>query len=151
MLEHLSPELAGILCEPLPASGAEPLAWETRSVRQRRAVVRGHATSLVDARPHPPGAAVEVAPPTVTALLVTRRPRFAALALRMLRDQTYPRLDIIVGLHGVCSVPELDREAAAQTAPVEVMAIPATDDPGRSPRRRDGPCARQLRGQDRRR
>ena len=126
VLEHLSPELAGILCSSLPAPGAEPLVWETRSVRQRRAVVRGHATSLVMHDRIRPGAAIEVAPPTVTALLVTRRPRFAALALRMLRDQTYPRLDIIVGLHGVCSVPELEREAAAQTAPVEIVAIPAT-------------------------
>ena len=124
--EHLSAELAGILCEPLPAPGVEPLVWETRSVRQRRAVVRGHATSLMMHDRVRSGAAVQVAPPTVTALLVTRRPRLAALALRMLRDQTYPRLDIIVGLHGVSSVPDLDHEAAAQTAPVEIVEIPVT-------------------------
>ena len=124
--ELLSPELAHLLCEPLPAPGSEPLLWETRSVRQRRAVVRGHATSLVMHDRVRPGAAVAVAPPTVTALLVTRRPRFASLALRMLRDQTYPRFEIIVGLHGQCTVPELEREAAACTAPVEIIEIPAT-------------------------
>jgi hypothetical protein len=124
--EHLSPELACLLCEPLPAPGSEPLLWETRSVRQRRAVVRGHATSLVMHDQVRPGAAVTVAPPTVTALLVTRRPRFAALALRMLRDQTYPRLEIVVGLHGESVVPELEREAAACTAPMEIVEIPAT-------------------------
>ena len=121
---QLSPELAGPLCEPPPSSASEPLAWESRSVRQRRAVVRGHATSLVMPDQVRPGAAVTVAPPTVTALLVTRRPRFAALALRMLRDQTYPRLDIIVGLHGASAGPALDREAASMPVPVEVMVLP---------------------------
>ena len=123
--EHLSPELTDVLCQSLPDRDAEPLVWETRSVRQRRAAVRGHATSLV--MPHrvrcDPG--VDVAPPTVTALLVTRRPQLAVLALRMLRDQTYPRVDIIVGLHGVSSVPELEDEAARFETPVEIIAVPA--------------------------
>ena len=121
----LSREMADLMCEPLPSSTSEPLVWETRSIRQRRAIVRGHATSLVLPGQVRPGAAVVVAPPTVTALLVTRRPGFAALALRMLRDQTYPRLDIIIGLHGVSTGPGLTRVAADMRVPVDVMELPA--------------------------
>ncbi len=123
---HLSQELVAIVCEPLPAAGTEPITWEMRSVRQRRAVVRGHASSLVAHDRIRPMAAVEVAPPSVTGLLVTRRPRLAALALRMMRDQTYPRLDIVVGLHGVPSVPELDDEVASAVSPVELLTIEPT-------------------------
>ncbi len=124
--ERLSAELAAILIEPLPALTDDPLAWEIRSVRQRRAAVRGHATSLVMPDWIRADPAVRVAPPTVTALLMTRRPKLAALALRMLREQTYPRLEVIVGLHGIPTVPELTREAALLTGPVEIMELPST-------------------------
>ena len=49
--DQLCAELADLLSEPLPPAGADPLVWETRSVRQRRAVVRGHATDPCRARP----------------------------------------------------------------------------------------------------
>jgi hypothetical protein len=121
---HLSDELAGSLAADLPPAG-DSLAWETRSVQQRRAAARGHATSLVlDGRLRP-GTAAEAMPPTVTALLVTRRPSLAVSALRMLRDQTYPRLDVILALHGVEVDPELADEVALQGVPVEVLLAPA--------------------------
>jgi hypothetical protein len=43
----IGPELVGILTEPLPPDDAEPLVWELRSVRQRRAALREHSAGLV--------------------------------------------------------------------------------------------------------
>ncbi|MCY7418879.1 MAG: glycosyltransferase [Chloroflexi bacterium] len=132
ILAHLSAEFAAVLVRALPTADEDALVWETRSVHQRRAVIRGHATSLVLPDRIRPDAAVAVAPPTVTALLVSRRPKLAALALRMLRDQTYPSLDIIVGLHGVASCPELEAEVARAVQQVRIVLLPADASLGES-------------------
>jgi hypothetical protein len=125
---HLSEELSGVIAESLPPL-SDAFAWEVRSVRQRRAAVRGHATSLMLAGRLPREGSTEPTfeptPPTVTAVLVTRRPRLAASALRMVRDQTYPRLDVILAVHGVPVAPELEAEVAEPGVPVELMRIPA--------------------------
>ncbi|HEY8453876.1 MAG: glycosyltransferase [Micromonosporaceae bacterium] len=103
----LAPELASIVTRPLP--GGDPMDWEIRSVHQRRAAIRHHAAGLV--------------PPPVTALLVTRRPRLAPLAVRAMAAQTYLDLEIVVGLHGDEEPPGL-REAAGDR-PLQVVHIPA--------------------------
>jgi hypothetical protein len=90
----LAPELTGLLREPLPPGTADPMAWEVRSVRQRRAALRHHGAGLAR-------------PPAVSALLVTKRPQLLAGAVAALRAQTYPELEIVVGLHGVAPPPEL--------------------------------------------
>lgn len=89
--ERLDPELRDILAEPRPT---ESLDWEIRSVRQRRAALRGHATGL--AMP----AAIGVIPaavrrPAVSALVLADD-RLAAV-LAAIRAQTYPDLEIVVG------------------------------------------------------
>jgi hypothetical protein len=99
-------ELAGILAAPLPPD--DPMEWELRSVRQRRAAMRHHAG---------------LAPPPVSALLVTMRPQLAAGAVAALAAQTYPELEIVVGLHGA-GAPAGLRDAAAGR-PVQVLHIPA--------------------------
>ncbi|GIF61896.1 glycosyltransferase [Asanoa iriomotensis] len=103
----LSPELLAVLEEPPPAG--EPLAVEARSVRQRRAALRGHAAGLA-------GASL----PAVTAILATRRPALLGPVLAMLAAQTYPNLEIVVCLHGVPAPPSL-----ALDRPHQVVELPA--------------------------
>jgi hypothetical protein len=102
----VSPELAEILTAPLP-DGDDPMRWETRSVRQRREAMRRHAAGLV--------------PPPVTAVLVSKRPHLAIGQVAALAAQTYPDLQIVVGLHGGPEPARL-REAAGDR-PVEVVTI----------------------------
>ncbi|MPZ27368.1 MAG: hypothetical protein GEV12_13390 [Micromonosporaceae bacterium] len=83
----LAPELAARLREPLPDRAADPLSWEVRSVRQRRSAIRHHAEGLAR-------------PPAVSALLVTKRPHLLAAAVAAMTAQTYPELEVVVGLHG---------------------------------------------------
>jgi hypothetical protein len=108
--ERLDPELRRILAEPLPD---DDLDWEIRSVRQRRAALRGHATGL--AMP----AAIGVIPaavrrPAVTALVLAddRLPT----VLAALQAQTYPDLEIVVG----ASSP-VDPAIAECSRPVQVV------------------------------
>jgi hypothetical protein len=121
---RISTELRDIMEEPLPPP-EDPLAWELRANRQRRAAVRGHATSLVLDPVLRPDAAVPTMRPLVSALLVSRRPALAAAALRVLEHQTYPDLEIVVALHGVPPVPELEQAIAASRRPVELVNVPA--------------------------
>lgn len=86
----LDPELAGQLATPLPGRDADPMAWELRSVGQRRVAIRQHAAGL--------GRLGQ--PPPVSALLVTKRPWLLADALAALVGQTYPELEIVVAVHG---------------------------------------------------
>jgi len=89
----LAPELIALL-RALPPATADPMAWEVRSIRQRRAALRHHGAGLAR-------------PPAVSALLVTKRPQLVAGAVAALAAQTYPELEIVVGLHGVAPPPEL--------------------------------------------
>jgi Glycosyltransferase like family 2 len=112
----LAPELRDIIGRPAPPPDANPIEWDLRSVAQRRAALRGHAADTRLARAEPP---------TVSAVLVTRRPYYVARVVADLVAQSYPNLEIVVGLHGV----ELDHDARAQLRscpiPVEVAEIPA--------------------------
>jgi hypothetical protein len=120
----LTEELAMLLSAPLPDGSADPLDWEMRSVAQRRAAVRGHAATLALPRRLPEYASVS-RPPTVTALLVTRRPHLVVDAVAALAAQTYPELEIVIGLHG-CELPAADRDrCTGHRLPVRVVPIPA--------------------------
>jgi Glycosyl transferase family 2 len=105
----LAPELAALLAAPLPAADADPMVWEIRSVRQRRAALRGHCAGLAH-------------PPAVSALLVTKRPQLLAGAVATLAAQTYPNLEIVVGLHGEHEAPS-SLDGAGR--PVRVVPVPA--------------------------
>jgi hypothetical protein len=104
----LAPELAVLLRVPLPDRVADPLAWEVRSIRQRRAAIRHHAA----------GFGTTARPPTVSALLVTKRPQLVASAVAKLAAQTYPELEIVVGLHGGELAPELRDRLTGPVVPV---------------------------------
>jgi hypothetical protein len=121
---RLAPELASIIAEDLPPT-EDPLAWERRSVRQRRAAVRGHGTPFgIDAAIRP-DAAVPALRPSVSALLVTRRPGLAVSVLRAIEHQTYPELEIVVAVHGVPQDPALEAAIAASERPIELVMVPA--------------------------
>lgn len=125
----LSPELAAVLAEPLPA-GDDPVALEAHSVRQRRAALRGHATGLVLPRLVAGAFPLLGTLPTVSAILMTRRPERVAPVLEALDKQTYPELEIVVGLHGCAAPPALTAWAAKSERPASVVEVPAGVDFG---------------------
>jgi len=111
----LAPELAALLTMPLPDRAADPIEWELRSVAQRREALRGHAAAF--AMPYP----TLSQPPPVSALLVSRRPGNVMRAVATLAAQTYPALEIVVGLHGIDAPADL----AAGDRPLRVLTLPA--------------------------
>ncbi|MBF9131946.1 glycosyltransferase [Plantactinospora sp. S1510] len=116
------PELRTLLASAVTET--EPLAREARSVRQRRAALRGHATAFAL-----PGLTSGVFPqlpvfPSVSVLLTTRRPERLPAALRMITEQTYPELEIVLCLHGV-ELPEPVRATLARCGrPYEIVQVP---------------------------
>lgn len=72
----------------LPAPD-EHLAWQARSVHERRHALRQYG----------PSAALDDWP-SVSVLLVTHRADFLDHAIEQLRRLSYPRLQIVLGLHG---------------------------------------------------
>jgi hypothetical protein len=119
----LDAELTDLLRAPLPGPTADPVTWELRSIVQRRSAMRRHATDIVVAGGS--GSAFPAAPPPVTALLMTRRPHLLARAVAELCAQTYPSLQIVVGLHGVDVAPD-DRARLRETrVPIELVPVPA--------------------------
>jgi hypothetical protein len=118
----IATELHDLLTSPLPA--ADPLAMEARSVRQRRAALRGHATAFAL-----PRATATALPelrhlPSVSAILATRRPEMLAGALRAIIAQTYPELEIILCLHGIDLPAELRAILAESGRPYEIVHVP---------------------------
>lgn len=120
----LATELRQLVTAPLPADDA--LALEARSVRQRRAALRHHATALrlpaTVAATFPDLAR----PPSVSVVLATRRPEMLPSVLRAMIGQTYPDLEIVVCLHGVAYPAELRAIVARGERPIEVVEVPAT-------------------------
>ncbi|GAA3761308.1 hypothetical protein GCM10022225_53680 [Plantactinospora mayteni] len=118
----IAPELRALLTAPVPDGGG--LALEARSVRQRRAALRGHATAF--ALPRLASAVFpQLGPvPSVSAILSTRRPERLPEAVRMLVAQTYPELEIVLCLHGV-ELPEPVRATLADSGrPYEIVRVP---------------------------
>jgi hypothetical protein len=112
--ELLAPELRAILTEPLTGPATGPLEQETRSVRQRRAALRGHSVQF----------GPDVDSPTVTALLATRRAEHLPGILRAIAGQTYPYLEILLCLHGI-GLPDECRDYLDHCGrSVEVVAVP---------------------------
>jgi len=106
-------------------AAAAALAMEARSVRQRRAALRDHALGFAL-----PRAIADTNPgwgrlPSVSAILVTRRPELVTAALAAITAQTYPELEIVLGLHGV-ELPDAARAALSECGrPFEIVHVPA--------------------------
>lgn len=120
---RLAQQLAacGIVAVPsvddLPGGGAsEDLAWQSRSVHDRRHALRAHGPwSALDAWP------------TVSVVLVTHRPEQIAHAIAQVSRLAYPRLEIVLGLHGDAIDGAVVWEAAqAVPHPVTIVAVDAS-------------------------
>ena len=119
----IGPELAGTLTEPLPLDDAEPLVWELRSIRQRRAALREHSAGLVLRQSLAPPSFWQSLP-TVSVLLTTRRPSYVAASIEQICAQTYPALELVLALHGD-QMDEVDVDSLLTdcTLPVQVVRI----------------------------
>jgi hypothetical protein len=95
-----------------PQPPADPVDREAASIRQRRAALRGQPSLA--------------RPPAVTALLLTRRPERLGRVLDDLAGQTYPELEVVVGLHGVEATPAARKAVDTFPGPVEVVSVPGT-------------------------
>ena len=94
----LGAELYGLMAGAAP--DPDPAAREALSIRTRRAALREHSLRS-RARQLCAHAGVEPPlPPLVSVLLVTKRPALLAHALAGLARQTYPRVELVLGLHG---------------------------------------------------
>ena len=95
----LGAELHGLMASGV--RGADASARESLSIAMRRAALRDHslparARQLAEAAglPDPP------LPPSVSVLLATRRPHLLAAALANVARQSWPRLELVLALHG---------------------------------------------------
>jgi len=82
----LAPELTALVTAPLSV-GRDPFEVELRSVAIRRAALRHHGRLG--------------RPPSVSAVLVTHRTDYLTRILDAIAGQTYPDLEIVLGLHGL--------------------------------------------------
>ena len=120
---HLADELRPLVVDDLPQSFEDDLEWEVRSVRQRRAALRQHATAFALPRLAEASFPALVAPPSVSVLLVTRRLEHVAETLAAIERQTYPDLEIVLCLHGAHPSVELLGQVARCGRPVELVVI----------------------------
>lgn len=120
VIDHLEPALALELAQALPSvshSADDRLSWRIRSVAMRRAAMTGHGAPFVLAE-----SGGRDARPEVSVLLVTNRVAMVAPSLRALARQQYPRLEIVLGLHGH-TVDDLPADAVQA---LDDLAVPVT-------------------------
>ena len=114
----LGPELHGAMTADV--AGIDAGARELLGIRMRRAALRDHS-SWGRARRSGPRE-----PPLVSILLATRRPRFLPWALDAVARQTYPRVELVLALHGE-GFPDVERRVSGLPCPVKVLRAPAGD------------------------
>ena len=144
--ECLGPELHDLMARP-DALSADARCRELISIRLRRAALRNPSRQARPAppsappapdpasaaRPAPaPAAARPSWPPEVSVLLPTRRPDMLASAVANVARQTYPRLELVLALHGDGFDPaRLSELTAGLGLPVRVVPVGAEAPLGR--------------------
>jgi len=129
--ECLGPELHDLMARP-DALSADARCRELISIRLRRAALRNHSRQA-----RPAGTASASAPrlswpPEVSVLLPTRRPDMLASAVANVARQTYPRLELVLALHGDGFDPaRLSQLTAGLGLPVRVVPVGAEAPLGR--------------------
>ena len=105
---------------------ADLAARQALSIRMRRAALREHslasrARQVCEAAglPDPPR------PPLVSILLATRRPELLANALATVARQEYPRIELVLALHGE-GFGEAERQLDRVPFPSRIVRAPAT-------------------------
>lgn len=153
LLRHLSSGVAHALGPELAAAAvassadclADPLCREAVSIRMRREALRRHSTAAVWAEVGRRAGQQVPDLPTVSVVLTTRRPHNVDFALRQIAQQTYRRMEIVLGLHGdgfdtAAVHAALDR----LSLPYEVVATPADVPFGTAVQRAFEACAGRL-------
>ena len=96
-------------------AGLDPGARELRSIAMRRAALRSHSTWARETAHLPP----------VSVLLATRRPALLPQALAAVARQRYPRLELVLALHGnESALPAVRRRVAGLPLPATVVPVP---------------------------
>lgn len=96
---------------------------ELRSIRMRRIALRDYSLQTHvrkcggDVLPDPPDL------PLVSVLLATKRPKLLQRAIAGVARQSYPRLELVLALHGRGFV-DVERHIAALQHPVQVVHLP---------------------------
>ena len=107
----LGPELYRAMT--VDPSGFDASRRELHSIAMRRAALREHSSWA------------RAAPPTVSVLLATRRGAMLATAIRAVAQQTYPRLELVVALHGAARwAAEAERRLASLRFPAKLVRVP---------------------------
>ncbi len=114
----LGTELHDLMTTDVSSMDAGPR--ELLSIRMRRAALRDHSFR---ARARQLG---EEVPPLVSILLPTRRPERLPQALAAAARQTYPRLELVLALHGG-PFAEVDRHVARLPYPAKVVHVPSCE------------------------
>lgn len=115
-------ELHGLMTE--DPAGMDSARREQRSIRMRRIALRHHSRA---ARTRQRGEGGPL--PLVSVLLPTRRPCRLAGALAAVAKQTYPRLELVLALHGE-GFAAASRLAADLPHPATVVRVPARESLG---------------------
>ena len=108
-------------------AGADAHRREAISIRMRRAALREHslrarARQVMGASPLP-GHPL----PEVSVLLATKRPAFLPAALAGVAAQSYPRLELVLALHGEGFGDEVAALVAGLPLPVSVVRVPGDE------------------------
>ena len=121
----LGAELHGLMTEEI--RGADAAAREALSIATRRAALRTHSLRARArqvcgaALPDPPGLAC------ISVLLATRRPGRLAAALANVVRQRYPRLELVLALHGPgFAADAVERAIAGFPHPVKLLRLDAS-------------------------
>ena len=121
----LGPELHGLMTEAMRGAGAA--AREARSIAARRAALRTHS---LRARARQVCGAALADPPElarISVLLATRRPGRLAAALANVARQRYPRLELVLALHGPgFAADAVQRAGAGFPHPVKLLRLDAS-------------------------
>ena len=94
-------------------TGFDASRRELHGIAMRRAALREHSSWA------------RAAPPTVSVLLATRRGALLATAISAIARQTYPRLELVVALHGAEQwAAEAERQVASLRFPAKLVRAP---------------------------
>ena len=94
----LGAELGRLICTQTDLADIEER--ETLSIAMRRAALRGHSLAARARQVCRAAGVAEPALPLVSVLLVTRRPPLLDYAIANIARQGYPRLELVLALHG---------------------------------------------------
>jgi len=125
--QHLGAELTSVLIDITPGVTSDAFLREVASVRLARAASRCHGRAARARRLAEIAGVTVPGRPSVTVVLVTKRPSFLAAAVRHVRTQTWRPMQLVLGLHGE-GFSEADVRAALAEGPedVEVVRAPAS-------------------------